>query len=294
MLMLAAVSACVALSGCGTDDSASRGPTVVATTTQLADMARNVVGDRMRVVGLLQPNADAHSFEPTASELSAIATARVVIANGAGLDPWITKVMSTAGSKAPLVLASTGVTLRQTAGGDDPHIWMDPQRALQMVATVRDAAATADPANAAAYRAAATDYLAQIRAMDGELARQVATVPARQRRIVTDHDAIGYLADRYGIRVIGAAVPSLSAGAEPNAQDLAALASATRASGVQVVFAQAAVNPAVARALAAEAGVAVGAQLYVDSLGPTGSGAATYLDMLRSDVAALVDGMRRG
>ncbi len=294
MLMLAMLCTSVTLTACGAGTSTSTTPTVVATTTQIADMTRNIVGNHMRVVQLLQANADAHSFEPTVSELSAVADARVVIANGAGLDPWIAKVMSTADSKASLTLASAGVRLRSASGSDDPHIWMDPRRAEQMVATIRDTVTAADPANAAAYRSAATAYTAELRTLDAELAAAVATVPAGKRRIVTDHDALGYLADRYGIRVIGTAIPSQSVGAEPNAKDLAALASAARAGGVRVVFAQAAVNPAVARALADEAGVTVGRTLYVDSLGPNGSGAATYLDMMRSNIGALVDGMRRG
>jgi ABC-type Zn uptake system ZnuABC Zn-binding protein ZnuA len=159
-----------------------------------------------------------------------------------------------------------------------------------MVRNVRDGLVRVDPAGAPAYRRNAARYTAALRALDRELRRRIATVPAARRKLVTDHDAFGYLADRYGIRVVGAVIPSLSTAAEPSARDVVRLVQTIRSEGVCTVFSESSVSPKLAREVASEAGASVDASLYGDTLGPAGSPGATYLGMMRWDAARMVRG----
>jgi len=275
---------------------AARPPiTVVATTTQLQDFVRNVGGPHVHVVGLLKPNVDPHEYEPRPSDVSAVEAARVVVEQNVGLDDWLDKVVRSAGSHPRVVVASRGVAI---APGDedepkgDPHIWFDPRNAIVMVNAVAAGLAAADPADAAAYRASARRYVARLRALDRRLAALVATVPPARRKLVTDHDAFGYLARRYGIRVIGAVIPSLSSAAEPSARSLAELIGTIRKAGVKVIFSESSVSPKLAQEVASEAGATVDASLYGDTLGPSGSPGATYIGAMTYDVTAMVRGFK--
>lgn len=259
---------------------------VVATTTQIADFARNIGGDRIQLTALLKPNVDPHEYEPTPSAAEAVANATVVLRSGAGLDDWITKVRTGAGGAARMVTTTDDVALR----GDDPHVWMDTRNAEVMVESIRDALSTADPAGARVYDTNAARYSATIRALDRELRNLISAVPHSKRTLVTDHDAFGYFAPRYGIRIVGAAIGSLSTSAEPDARHLAELVRTIRRQHVAVVFAEESVDPALAKSLANDAGIAVGAGLYADSLGPSDGPAGTYVGMMRQDMERMVAG----
>jgi zinc/manganese transport system substrate-binding protein/manganese/iron transport system substrate-binding protein len=271
--------------------------TVVATTTQLQDFVRNVGGARVKVVGLLRPNVDPHEYEPRPSDVAAVGSAGVVVEQGVGLDDWLDKVVRSAGRHPRIVVASRGAAILPGDGSEpqgDPHIWLDPRNAVVMVDDIAAGLAAADPADAAAFRGGARRYVARIRALDRRLARLVATVPPSRRKLVTDHDAFGYLARRYGIQVVGAIIPSLSTAAEPSARALAELIDTIRKAGVKVVFSEASVNPKLAREVASEAGARVDSSLYGDTLGPPGSPGATYLGALSYDVTAMARGFEAG
>ena len=158
--MLAALGLTVLGAGCATDQPAgsadrAQGRTlrVVATTTQVADFAANVGGDRVQVTGLLKPNLDAHDYEPSPADLEAIARADVVLENGAGLESWLHDTITSSGFRGPLVDTSQGVRLRQLGGQPDPHIWQNPRNAMVMAANIEHALAAADPAEAGVFQA---------------------------------------------------------------------------------------------------------------------------------------------
>jgi ABC-type Zn uptake system ZnuABC Zn-binding protein ZnuA len=289
----AVLAATLAASGCGSGTRTS-GPIIVATTSQVADFVRNVVGPDVTVVQLLAPNVEPHDYEPKPSDLTALADSTAIVANGAGLDDWIGPVRESAGSSAPIVDATGGIPTQANEGSTDPHVWMDPRLAITMVENIRNGLAAAMPAQADADAKRAGAYVRTLRELDGEIARQIATVPAAKRRIVTDHDAFGYYARRYGVTIIGTAIASPVSGAEPSSRDLAALIDLMRREHVRVIFAESGINPQIARALADELGVEVAGVLWADSLGPQGSGAATYIEMMRTDTRELIAGMRRG
>lgn len=280
------------LTGCGRQSDAGNGHlAVVATTTQLGDFARTVGGARVSVTQLLRPNTDPHEYEPTPADVQAVADATVVLEHGLGLDDWLDQVASNAGGSAARVLTTSGIV---PLPGGDPHVWLDPGNAVRMVAAVERALVSADPPGATTYHANARDLTDRITAMDAELEAQIATVPVGRRKIVTDHDAFGYFARRYGIEIVGTTLPSLSTAAEPSAKQLDTLAAAIRKEGVRVVFSEASINPRVEQALADEAGATLGAPLYADALGPADTPAGTYLGMMRVNMDAIIAGIGPG
>jgi len=289
--MRAAFLAVVVLAAAGCTQTAIAKPppgtiAVVATTTQMQDLVRNVGGGRVHVVGILHPNVDPHDFEPTPSTVVALTGAKLVVESGVGLDAWADQLVSSAGTSAPVFDAAAGLPIR----GDDPHWWGDPTLVERAAAALARRLGEVDPGHRAAYARNGARYIRQVARMDAENRRLVATVPPADRKLVTNHDAFGYLAAHYGIRVVGSVFPALSTAAQPSAQDVASLIGRIRAQHVRAIFTESSLDPAVERQIGAEAGARVFADLYGDSLGPAGSPGATYLGMERWNVRAMVAG----
>lgn len=269
---------------------------VVATTTIIADMVRQVGGDRVQVASLLPVGADPHTFNPVPSDVRMVAEANIVFQNGAGFDDWLGSIIANAGGQRPVVVVSKGLEPSREADDgrqvDDPHFWFDVRYAAVYVQNIRDGLIAADPAGAEAYRRHAERYLTELRSLDEWIQQQVALLPPERRVLVTSHETFGYFAQRYGFRIVGAVIPSASAGAEPSAQQIAALIQAIKAAGAPAIFTETTINPALADRVAREAGVKVVKQLYTDSLGPPGSGADTYIGMMRFDAETIVTALK--
>jgi ABC-type Zn uptake system ZnuABC Zn-binding protein ZnuA len=279
----------VALAACGEDDRAASGErvTVVATTTQAADLARNVGGAEVEVVGLLAPNADPHDYEVRPRDLQALTDADLVVRSGGDLDEWLEEAIDGAGTDAPVLTLMDGV---RTVDGD-PHWWQDPRNAELAVGDLAHALSDADPAGAAAYRANAARYEARLRRLDRAVAACLGRIPEARRKLVTTHDALGYYARRYGIEVVGTVIPSLSTRGQPSAGETAELVETIRDQGVRAIFAESSVNAKVEQAIAGETGARVGSALWADTLGPEGSGGETYLASIAANTRAIADGL---
>jgi ABC-type Zn uptake system ZnuABC Zn-binding protein ZnuA/ABC-type Mn2+/Zn2+ transport system permease subunit len=297
-LLLAGVAA-----GCGSDGGASGGQLpVVATTTQIGDFVREVGGNAVSVDQVLQPNTDPHEYEPRPSDIVAAADARLVFANGDGLDEWIGRVVSDSGSGAEVV--DLGAVVPEHLPGEssgaagsaryDPHWWHDPRNAEAAVRKVERSLAAAEPANRRLFESNAHAYLAKLRRLDAGIARCMRAVPAARRKLVTDHDAFGYFAKRYGIEVVGAVIPSQTTQAQPSAKDLSALAELIEREHVEAIFPESSLSPKVAEAIAAQTGVSAAYDLYGDTLGPADSAGGTYLSMEAANADAMVRGFTGG
>lgn len=287
-LVLAMVAA-VAI-GCG-DDSASRGGvTVVATTTQAADLVRQVGGTRVNVEGMLRPGGDPHDYEPRPSDVAAVADATVVFRSGGEVDSWLNDVIDNAGGDTQVVSLVDSVRHLD----DDPHWWQDPTNGVRAVEAIRAELTKAAPGGRAAFARNAERTVRTLRGLDRQITACVERVPRAKRKIVTTHDALGYFARRYGVKVVGAVIPSLSTQAQASAGDVQRLVEQIRHEGVEAVFPESSVNPDIELAIAREAGASIGDSLYADSLGPEGSAGETYAGALAADAAALVRGMSGG
>jgi ABC-type Zn uptake system ZnuABC Zn-binding protein ZnuA len=290
LLTAASLAAC----GAGTDDARPGEVLLGATTTQLGDIARAVAGDRAQVRQILEPNTDPHAYEPRPSDVRAVAGAKVVVRSGGDLDAWLGDVLRNAGAHARTVDVLGGLRPRRGVGGTDPHWWQDPRNGVIAAQRIRDALTAADPAGRAAYAANAGRYASRLRALDRAIASCMARIPARERRLVTDHDALGYYADRYGIDVIGTVIPSLSSQAQASGGEVARLVRTIRAAGVSTIFPESSVNAKLTKAIARDAGARVGPALYADSLGARGSAGETYIGALRANSVALARGLSSG
>jgi zinc/manganese transport system substrate-binding protein len=281
---------------------------VVATTTHIADFARQVGGERVSVESLLPANADAHDFEPTPRDVERVADADLILEHGMGLDAWAADLVRQSGAQAAVRTVTTGVTAREVEddhdaedhqddsghghGAEDPHVWLDVANAKVMVANVRDALVEVDPEGRPTYEANATAYLGQLDELDSWIREQIATIPIEQRKLVTTHDAFGYYVEAYGLEFVGAVIPSLDSQAQPSAQDTARLIDLIRAEQVRAIFVETSLSPALAQQIANETGATVVDNLYGDSLGDEGTGADTYIGMMRANTTAIVEALR--
>jgi ABC-type Zn uptake system ZnuABC Zn-binding protein ZnuA len=289
-----AVALLLAACGSGGGTGSAAGGVAVATTTQVGDLVREVAGRRATVRQILNANSDPHAYEPRPSDVNAVTSATVVVRSGADLDDWLGGVLQNAGSGAKAVNLIDSMHTRQGAGQVDPHWWQDPRNAEIAVGRIRDALAAADPAGRATYAANADAYLARLRALDRAIAACIGAIPAAKRKLVTDHDALGYYTDRYGIDVIGSVIPALSTQAQASAGAVARLVRTIRSAGVTTIYSESSTNPKLARAIARDAGAKLGPALYADSLGPEGSPGATYIGSLRANTLALAAGFSGG
>jgi ABC-type Zn uptake system ZnuABC Zn-binding protein ZnuA/ABC-type Mn2+/Zn2+ transport system permease subunit len=288
--------------GCGGGATGSSGKLdVVVTTTQLGDFVREVGGEAVSVDQILQPNTDPHDYEPRPSDVEGAAGAELVFASGDGLDAWIDQIVSDSGSGAEVVDLGAEVPIRlpgessgEEASEYDPHWWHDPRNAEAAVRAIERRLAAADPAHRTEFERNAGAYLAELRALDRGIAGCIDSVPAARRKLVTDHGAFGYFANRYGIEVLGAVIPSQTTQAQPSARDLSELARTIEAEGVRAIFPESSLSAKVADAIARQTGASADYTLYGDTLGPEGSSGDTYVGMEEANADALVRGFTGG
>jgi zinc/manganese transport system substrate-binding protein len=287
--------------GCGSSGGGSGRVEVVATTTQIGDWARRVGGRSVDVHQILQPNTDPHDYEPRPADVTATAGAKLVLENGDELDHWMAKVVSEAGGSPTVVVLGEHVPVKrpgETGGPEasrfDPHWWHDPRNAIAAVDQIRAALVRADPAHADAYRSNAAAYTAKLDTLDRGIASCIDQVPSAARKLVTDHDAFGYFAGRYGIDVVGAVIPSQNTQAQPSARDTAKLIDLIKREHVKAVFPESSINPRLAQTIARETGASSHYTLYGDTLGPKGSPGETYVAMEGANANAIAAGLSGG
>jgi zinc/manganese transport system substrate-binding protein len=308
-LLAVALGTALLVAGCGSDSSTSStgggaagAIDVVATSTQLADVVRQVGGDAVELHQILQPNTDPHEYDPRPSDVKATTGAKVVFESGNDLDKWMATVVDESGSDATVVTIAPDHTPDKVAGetsGDeasryDPHWWHDPRNVEAAIPVIRDALVKADPGQKATIDANAAAYLAKVKTLDAGIERCFAVLPMHQRKLVTSHDAFNYFAKRYDIDVVGAVIPSQTTQAQPSARSVADLVALVRREHVKAIFPESSINPRLARVLAKQTGATADLTLYGDTLGPRGSDGDTYLKMEQANANAMLEGFTAG
>jgi len=319
---LVLVAAAMGITGCGSSSDPQResaatdggAPRVLAVETFLADIARNIAGDKMAVASLIPVGTDPHGFELTPADAVRVAECDVLILNGAGLEPSLEEMAETIGGQAQVIEASAGLVSRTPREGEeapesedemaegeehhhhdqgDPHFWLDPNLVVKYVENIRDGLSRADPSNASTYKQNAAEYVESLSELDAWISHQVADIPSAERQLVTNHESFGYFADRYGFQVVGTVMPSVSASASPSSQQLAGLVAVIRETGVPAIFLETGSDPRLAEQVAAETGVKVVTEIYSHSLTDTDGAAPTYIDMMKANTKAIVEALRR-
>jgi zinc/manganese transport system substrate-binding protein len=261
----------------------------VASISIIGDLVKNVGSDRVDVATLVGPNSDAHVFSPTPTDAKTLGAAKVVFVNGMGLEGWMTRLVAVSGAKVSPVVVTAGVKPRQAGEGGhhavDPHAWQSVANAKIYVANIRDGLKTSDPANAATYDANAKAYLGKLDALEREVRETIEKIPPDRRKIITTHDAFGYFGQAYGVEFI--APTGVSSDSEPSARDIAKIITQVKQQKIPAVFMENISDPRMMQQIARETGARIGGTLYSDALSGASGPAATYIDMMRSNVREL-------
>ncbi len=265
---------------------------VLTTFTILADMARNVAGDRAEVESLTKPGAEIHGYEPTPQDIVRASRADLVLWNGLNLEAWFEKFFSRV-KDVPSAVLTAGIEPMSISSGPysgkaNPHAWMSPANALIYVENIRAALAKADPANASAYAANAAAYAEKIRALDAPMRARLARIPEAQRTLVTSEGAFSYLCRDYGLKQLY--LWPINADSQGTPRQVRAVVDAVRANQIPVVFSESTISPKPARQVARETGARYGGVLYVDSLTTADGPAPTYLALLETNARTIVRG----
>ena len=264
---------------------------VVASFSILADFVKNVGGDKVDVTTLVGPNGDVHVYAPAPSDAKKIADAKLLVINGLGLEGWLPRLLQSSGSKAPIVVATRGITPLKFGSDADPHAWQSVANARIYVANIRDALVAADPADAETFRDNAARYLTELDALDAQVREKIAEIPPERRKLITTHDAFGYFASAYGVAFI--APLGVSTDTEPSARDIARIIGQIRADKIPAVFLENLSDDRLIRQLAAETGAKPGGTLYSDSLTGEKGDSPTYIAMVRHNIRALTSALDR-
>jgi zinc/manganese transport system substrate-binding protein len=314
-----ATASLLPIAGCGDDDDAGgNGPNVVATTGIIADVVEAAAGPGVDVEQVIPDGSSPHDFELSAQDRQVLEEADLLIASGAGLEAGIPldevdapqwTLSDYVGELLPFEEAGAhehaeeehaadeeaaeeehAAEEEDEHGGEDPHFWMDPTRVAAALPSLADALSEADPSGASEYDQRARAYAKELKGLDSELERTLASVPDANRELVTSHDSLGYFADRYGFEVIATAFPASGPEAEASAGLIDEVESAVREHDVPAVFAQQEDDPETLRLIADETGVEIEDGLIIESPGTAG----TYEEMLRQDAALIAAALGGG
>jgi ABC-type Zn uptake system ZnuABC Zn-binding protein ZnuA len=271
---------------------------VVAVESFLGDITRQVAGERVIVVSLIEAGMDPHTFEPIPRDIITISESRLLIVNGGGLENWLQKMIDVQSISIPIVVASSGLTPRLPSSSErmdeqlDPHFWLDPVNIKTYVRNIRDALIEMDPAGRDDYERNAGQYILQLDELNTWIDGEVAQIPPENRLLVTNHESFGYFADRYGFKIIGTIIPSVSSGSTPTALQLTDLIGKIQYAKVKAIFLEAGSNPELAQTIASETGVTIITGLLTHSLTGSDGPADTYINMMKYDTQLIVDALK--
>lgn len=306
MLLL---TACMLTACTPAQEKASTKLNLVATTTLVGDIVKNVGGESVDLFVLIPAGVDEHAYEPTPQDIVKVSNADVLFINGAGLEPFIERITQNSGVNVPTISVSDGIELMEghedehegeseaehAAEGEahqgDPHVWTDPNNVLVWLDNIEKALAEADPDHAGEYQKNAAAYRVQLNELDTWIQEQVAQVPVERRKLVTDHLVFTYFSNRYDFEQIGAVVPGYSTLSASSAQELAALEESIRTYQVPAIFVGNTVNQTLSQRVAQDTNTQL-VQILTGSLTTADGPAPTYLDYMRYNVDAITSALK--
>lgn len=285
----------ILISGCSANEVSTKNKDkkkALSTINIINDFVKNVAGDKIGAVSLLPVGSDPHIYEPVPRDVQQIVDSDIVFYNGFNLEKWLEELLENAGGQRQSFQVAKGLEPRKNARGDpDPHLWMDPASAIKYVENIRDVLMQFNAENADSYRKNAENYINELKELDRWIKEKVQEIPEKNRKLVTTHDAYAYFGERYRFKVVGS-IWGITTEDEPSAQEIARLVDVIKSENVQTVFVETTINPKLMERVAKDAGINIGKPLYGDSLGLHGSGADTYIGMMKTNVNNIVEGLR--
>jgi manganese/zinc/iron transport system substrate-binding protein len=302
-LALVLLAAAALSAGCAEIPTVAAGPIaerkvqVVATTSMIADLARNIGGERVTVRGLMGPGVDPHLFKASAGDVARLESADIIFYNGLHLEAAMSRVLEEMHKRRHTVAVTDNIdrsllfTPPQFGGNYDPHVWFDVSMWMQAAEKMRDAMVELDPTHAATYRANAERYLAELETLHTYVKQQAGTVPTEKRVIITAHDAFNYFGRAYGFEVRG--LQGVSTATEAGAADVQQLADFIAERRIPAIFVESSVPPRSIQALKAAVqsrgfDVSIGGQLFSDALGDPDKPEGTYAGMVKYNIDTIV------
>ncbi len=279
---------------------------VVASFSIIADLAKQVGGDRVDITTLVGPNGDAHVYEPKPSDASVMAQADVILVNGLHFEGFLDRLIEASESKAPVATLTKGVkTIKIKAefaeqdegeevhaadekhdhGDVDPHAFQSIANARIYVKNIAEAFCAADRDGCATYEQNAAVYTGELDRLEVEVKDTIASIPVEKRTIITSHDAFGYFENAYGLTF--RAPEGISTDADPSAADVAKLIEDIRTNKAAAIFVENITNPRLIEQIGSETGLTVGGELYSDALSDASGPASTYIDMMRHNITTI-------
>ena len=295
-LLRVSLLACIILVGIrhkGNAQAASgEKPLVVSSASIFADMVRAIADTLVESVSIVPVGGDPHIYEPTPGDARLLVRADLILQNGLTFEGWIRELIANSGTRAETVTITDGITpitAQGHANAVDPHAWMDPVNGLTYVNNITDALIRLLPDAEHHLRTRSATYASELRALDEYIRRQIDSIPAERRVLITSHDAFQYFGRRYGLRL--ESVLGTSTDADVRTADLVRLNTVIRESGVPAVFIESTINPKLLEQVARDNGIRIGGKLFSDSLGEKGGPADTYIGMIRQNTDVIVEGL---
>ena len=282
----------------------------LAVETFLADIAQNVAGSRLEIYSLMPVGIDPHEFEPVPGDFAKISKNKILIINGSGFESWLEQILKNAENNNYIIEASKGLAsmislqlknnskndidseTEKKQSGIDPHFWLDPIYVIEYVKNISSELEKIDPGSKDIYKANSQKYIEQLKDLDNWIQDKISILPESKRLIATNHESLGYFADRYGFKIAGTIIPGFSTDASITAKEFAQLIKSVRSSGVKVIFLETGSNPNLAEQLAAETGIRVVYNLYTHSLSDPDGEAATYIKMMKFNVNSIINNLQ--
>lgn len=265
---------------------------VLATTTFIADLAKNIAGDQLEVSSLMPIGGDPHIYEPVPGDAKKIVEADLVLRNGLTLEGWLDEMIENSGTQARIATITEGIkpiSSADHANAFDPHAWMDAQNAIIYIENIRNAFQLLLPGKADIFQKNYENYKAELEEIDAYALETIQKIPVQQRVLVTTHDAFRYYGNRYGLKVVS--VLGTSTDAEVRMADLNHLVSVIQNYKIPAIFIESTINPKLLLQVAKDLKIIIGGKLFADSLGDAESGADTYLKMLKQNTELIVQGL---
>ncbi|MBK8505558.1 MAG: zinc ABC transporter substrate-binding protein [Saprospiraceae bacterium] len=262
---------------------------VVATASMIADMAKEIGGDLIKVQCVVPIGGDPHIYDPTPGDAQMVAQANLILRNGLTFEGWLTELIENSGTKAKNILVTEGVVAIKSLiyeNATDPHAWMDASNGLIYIRNIKDALIKLDPANSTTYQSRYEAYAKRLEELDQYIFQRIKTIPESKRILITSHDAFQYYGKRYGIRL--ESVLGTSTDAEVQTADIVRLNRVIKESGIPALFVESTINPKVLEQIASDNHLQIGGKLYSDSIGNKDSPAPSYYDMLKHNTDVIV------